>query len=101
MYLVTCDNQIIYDIRVENRIILSPTLDLETGKNGSFSFIIPSNNIGYDLIKEKKSIIQVFQLDMIDNKIVQIELFRGDVSAVKKDFFKRKLVDCERRAFFF
>lgn len=101
MYIVTCDNVIIYDLRVENRIILSPTLDLETGKNGNFSFTIPSNNIGYDLIKEKKSIIQVFQLDMIDNKIVQTELFRGDVSSVKKDFFKRKLVDCERRTFFF
>lgn len=101
MYLVTCDNQIIYDIRVENRIILSPVLDLEVGKNGNFSFIIPSNNVGYNLIKEKKSIIKVFQLDMIDNKINQIELFRGEVSSVQKDFFKRKVVDCERRTFLF
>ena len=101
MYQITCDDVVIYDLRLEDRKVISPKLDLEVGKNGTLSFTISRENPCYDLIKQKKSIIKVYQIDKISNKFVQTELFRGTAYSVKKDFYKRKQVECERRAFFF
>ena len=96
MYQITCEDKILHDIRLENRVVLSPKLNLETGKNGTLTFIVPPQNECYNEVKEKKSIIQVFQLDRIDNKIIKTELFRGTVYTTKDDFYKRKQVECER-----
>ena len=67
MYQITCDNKILYDVRLKNRIVLSPKLNLETGKNGTLSFTVPLKNECYNEIQQKKSIIQVFQIDKINN----------------------------------
>ena len=96
MYQITCDNKIIHEVRLENRIVLSPKLDLEVGKNGTLSFTVPPQNECYNGIQQKKSIIQVWQLDRIGNKIQKTELFRGTAYSVKEDFYKRKQVECER-----
>lgn len=101
MYQVTCDDVVIYDLRLEDRIILSPKLDLEVKKNGTFSFIISNDNPCYDLIKQKKSIIKVYQIDKLENNFLQTELFRGTVYSIKKDFYKRKQVECEGELSFF
>lgn len=101
MYQITCDNEILYDVRLENRIVLSPTLDLETGKNGTLSFKVPTQNELYNLIKEKKSIIKILQLDKINGKNVKTELFRGTAYSVTIDFYNRKQVECEGELSFF
>ena len=96
MYQITCDNKIIHDVRLENRIVLSPKLNLEVGKNGTLTFTLPPQNDCYNEIQQKKSIIQVWQLDRIGKKIQKTELFRGTAYSVKDDFYKRKQIECER-----
>lgn len=93
MYQVKCDDNIIYDLRDEDLKISSPKLSTEVNKTGTFNFTIPPSNPGYDLIKKLKSIITIYQ----DNQ----EIWRGRVLNDKLDFYNRKQVECERRAFFF
>ena len=93
MYQVRCDDNIIYDLRDEDLKIISPKLTTEVNKTGTFNFTIPQSNPGYDLIKKLKSIITIYQDDE--------EIWRGRVLNDKLDFYKRKQVECERRAFFF
>lgn len=87
MYQVRCDNNIIYDLRVEDLKIISPKLSTEVNKTGTFDFIIPPQNPYYDLIKKLKSIITIYQDD--------IEIWRGRVLNDKLDFYNRKQVECE------
>ena len=93
MYQVRCDDKIIYDLRDDDLIIISPKLNTEVNKTGTFDFIIPPQNPMYDYIYKLKSIITIFQ----DNE----EIWRGRVLNTKLDFYNRKQVECERRAFFF
>ena len=101
MYQITVNNEIIHDVRLKNRTILSPVLDLEVGKNGTLSFILPPNNELYNSIEQKKSIIKVYQVDKINNQYVSTELFRGTAYSEKTDFWKRKHVECEGELSFF
>lgn len=101
MYQITCDKKVIHDIRLKSRIVLSPKLNLETGKNGTLTFILPPQNDLYNDIQQKKSIIQVFQIDKINGIITRTELFRGTAYSVKDDFYKRKQVECEGELSFF
>ena len=93
MYQVRCDDNIIYDLRDEDLKIISPKLTTEVNKTGSFTFTIPPTNPYYSYIKRLKSIITIYQ----DNELI----WRGRVLNDKLDFYKRKQVECERRAFFF
>ena len=54
MYQIACDNKIIHDVRLENRIVLSPKLNLETGKNGTLTFTLLPQNDCYNEIQQKK-----------------------------------------------
>lgn len=101
MYQITCDDEILYDVRLENRVVLSPVLDLETGKNGTLSFKIPTQNDLYNFVEQKKSIIKVFQVDKINEKTIRRELFRGTAYSVTIDFYNRKQVECEGELSFF
>ena len=101
MYQIMCDNEVLYDLRLDDRKVISPKLDLQVGKNGSLSFTIPPQNPCINSIKQKKSIIKVFQIDKTENGFVQTELFRGTAYSVKEDFYKRKQVECEGELSFF
>lgn len=101
MYQVTCDDVIIFDLRADDRIVLSPTLNLETGKNGTFDFTIPPANPGYELIKQRVSIIKVFQIDKINNNFISTEIYKGTSYSVEEDFYKRKKVQTEGELSFF
>ena len=92
MYQVRCDEHIIYDLRDEELIIISPKLSLELNKTGIFTFTIPPQNPYYDYIKKLKSIITIYQ----DG----VQIWEGRVLNDKLDFYNRKQVECERRAFF-
>ena len=101
MYQIMCDDEILYDVRLKNRLLLSPVLNLEVGKNGTLSFALPPNNVLYNSIKQQKSIIKVLQVDKINNHYVSTELFRGTVYSEKTDFYNRKQVVCEGELSFF
>ena len=101
MYQITCDNKILHDVRLDNRIVLSPKLNLETGKNGTLSFTVPSQNECYNEIQQKKSIIKVFQIDKINKQTIKTELFRGTAYSITTDFYNRKQVECEGELSFF
>ncbi len=101
MYQITCDNQVLYDVRLKDRIVLSPKLNLETGKNGTLTFMLPPQNELYNDVQQKKSIIQVFRVDRINGIITRTELFRGTAYSVKDDFYNRKQVECEGELSFF
>lgn len=93
MYQVRCDDNIIYDLRDEDLKIITPRLATEVNKTGTFDFIIPTQNPKYSLIKKLKGIITIYQ----DEE----EIWRGRILNDKLDFYNRKQVECERRAFFF
>ncbi len=101
MYQITCDNQILYDIRSRDRIVTSPKLILETGKNGSLSFRIPRTNPMRDKINLKKSIFKVFQIDVVNNKKIYHQLFRGSAYSTEEDLYLRGTVDVEGELAFF
>ena len=61
MWKVYCDNYLLYSPELENYKILSPSLNLELNKTGSFTFTIYPNHPNYDKLKKLKSTIQVFQ----------------------------------------
>lgn len=100
-YQITCDNQIIYDPRSEDKKVIDPKLNLEVKKNGSLSFIIPANNPGYNLISLRKSVIKVYQITKKSNIFLSERLFRGCVYSSNKDFYKRKQVEVEGELSFF
>ena len=87
MYQVKCDDNIIYDLRDEDLVIISPRLQTEVNKTGTFDFIIPQKNPYYSMIKKLKSIITIYQ----DGE----EIWRGRVLNDKTDFYNRKQVECE------
>lgn len=93
MYQVRCNNEVIYDLRDEDFKLISPKLNLELNKTGTFDFIIPPQNVNYDKIVNLKGIITIYQ----DG----VEIWRGRILNNKLDFYNRKQVECERRAFFF
>ena len=101
MYQILCDDEILYDVRLKNRIVLSPVLDLEVGKNGTLSFQIPMSNDLYNSLQQKLSIIKVYQRDKIGNSWINTELFRGTAYSETIDFYKRKQVECEGELSFF
>ena len=87
MYQVRCDDIVIYDLRDKDLKIISPQLTTEINKTGTFDFIIPPQNMNYNIIKKLKSIITIYQ----DGE----EIWRGRVLNDKLDFYNKKQVECE------
>ena len=80
MYKIFVDNTLFCDSRVEELALISPVVELEENKAGSFSFKIPPNHPYYDLIKRRKSVVQVFQDDEKE------PLFSGMCIEISNDF---------------
>lgn len=87
MYTVYCDDIILYDPRMEELTILSPSLSLELNKTGSFSFSIYPDHPYYSQIEQLKSIIQV--------KKDGSTLFRGRVITDKTGWYNQRDITCE------
>ncbi|MBA4701090.1 MAG: phage tail protein [Ruminococcus sp.] len=90
MYKVYLDNIIIYDLAQEISLI-EPKVSLEENKAGSFEFAITPDNTGYGQIRKLTSSIGVYKLE----KGKEIEIFKGRVLEVEKDFYNIKQVYCE------
>lgn len=87
MFHIYADGQSIYQPLDDNMLILSPKLTLEMGKAGYLEFSIPPNNRYYDQLRQLRSIITVDYDD--------VEIFRGRVLSVERNFVNIKKVYCE------
>lgn len=87
MYRVYADGLTIYNDRLENLKIFSPSVELELNKTGSFSFTIRPDHPNYGLIQKLKTIITVYQNDYL--------LFRGRVLDEEIGFHNEKKIVCE------
>ena len=86
-YKVYCDGSLLYHSKLENLKIVSPSVELEANKTGSFVFTIPADHPYYGLIHKLKSIITVYQDDYL--------LFRGRVLDDEIGWHNEKAVSCE------
>ena len=93
MYRVLCDNEVMCDSRVEELALISPVVKLEENKAGSFVFTIPPTHPKYDAIQKRRSIIDVFQDEVM--------IFSGVCTEESKDFYNQKKVYCEGELAFF
>lgn len=87
VYTVYCDNELLFDPRIDELAIFNKKIALEVNKTGSFDFKIYPSHPMYDRIKRLKSSIEVYQ----DAYMV----FRGRVLDDKMDFNNAKDVICE------
>ena len=87
MYQVYCDDNLIYDPRIDALKIINPKLDLELNKTGSFEFEIYPSNPNYSTLQKLKSIIKVYN----DGELV----FRGRILNDEEGFYNQKQVSCE------
>ncbi len=87
MWKVYCDDYLLYNSALDEYKIISPSLDLELNKTGSFEFAIYPNHPNYDKLQKLKSIIQVFQDDYL--------YFRGRILNDTVGFHNERQVSCE------
>ena len=87
MYRVYCDGLTLYNSRLENLHLLSPTVEVELNKTGSFQCTLPANHPNYGLVKKLKSLITVYQDDFL--------LFRGRVLDDETRWHNEKALSCE------
>ena len=87
MYRIYADEFLLHDDRLEDYRVMSPKLELEVNKTGSFQFSIYPDHIYYTKITRIKTIITVFQGSTI--------VFRGRVLNEEKGFYNEKQVSCE------
>ena len=87
VYTVYCDNELLFDPRIDELAIFNKKIALEVNKTGSFDFKIYPSHPMYDRIKRLKSSIEVYQDAFM--------VFRGRVLDDKLDFNNAKDVICE------
>lgn len=87
IYKVYCDGSLLYHSKLESLKIISPSVELEANKTGSFKFTVPVDHPYYGLIHKLKSIITVYQDDYL--------LFRGRVLDDEIGWHNEKAVSCE------
>lgn len=78
---------LLHDDRLQDLRVLSPKLTLEVNKTGSLEFSIYPDHPYYTKIAKFKTIITVYQDDLL--------LFRGRVLNEEKGFYNEKQVACE------
>lgn len=86
-YRLYCDGLTLYNSRVEDMRILSPTLEVELNKTGSLQFTLPHDHPYYGLVKKLKSVLTLYQDDYL--------LFRGRVLDESAGWHNEKVISCE------
>lgn len=86
-YRIYAGQWLLHDDRLEELKVLSPRLALEVNKTGSLEFSIYPDHPYYNNIAKLKTIITVYQDDLL--------LFRGRVLNDEKGFWNEKQVVCE------
>lgn len=83
MYQITVNDNILYDLRANNRQVINPKLTLELNKNGKLTFTIPTTNpIGFNKLK---SVFKVYQ----DGE----QIFEGRALNDEKDFYNSNKIE--------
>lgn len=93
MYTVYCDGQLLFDPRVDELKITDKKLSLEVNKAGAFDFTIYPSHALYDNIYKLKSIIEVYQ----DNVLI----FRGRPLDDDVSFYNARRIQCESELAYF
>lgn len=86
-YRIYAGQWLLHDDRLEELKVLNPKLALEVNKTGSLEFSIYPDHPYYSNIAKLKTIITVYQDDLL--------LFRGRVLNDEKGFWNEKQVICE------
>lgn len=84
---VFVDDNVVYDPRVDELIIMQDKLNLELNKSGSYVFTVPPSNPHYGTFNKLKSIVKFVR----DGKI----LFRGRILNSEYDFYNNQKLTCE------
>jgi len=92
-YRVYCDGMLLYHSKLENLVLLNPSVELEVNAPGTFKFTIPASHPYYNLIHKMKSIITVYQDDYL--------LFRGRVLNDEVGWNNERKIACEGDMAFF
>lgn len=87
MFKILCDNEVICNSKIDGTGVVNPVITEQANTCGTFKFTIPATHGKYDVIKQRESIIEVYE----DSELT----FRGIVTNVSIDFFKNKTVECE------
>lgn len=93
MYRIYSDDNLIYDPRVPDRMIVQGTLSLELNKSGMLKFELPSGHPHINDIRLMKSVITVKD----DEKLI----FRGRPYSPTVDLLKESVFECEGELAFF
>lgn len=86
MYQVYCGGSKIYEHGVDELTLISPVLDLELGKTGSFEFTIYPDNPNYAAVEPMAKVT-------VDRNYKTI--YTGRVLTIRYGFFNEKQVTCE------
>ena len=92
MYKVKIGDKYLYHPWNKTRQIADPKLDTELNKNGSFSFVIYSDNQFYDSFRKLKTVIKIIDFDAQGN---EKEIFCSRVLNEEIDFEGEKTITCE------
>lgn len=87
MYQITCDDELVYDPRVDELAIESGKLSLTVNKTGTLTFTLPVTHPMRDQIKKLKSVIRVYD----DGSL----LFAGRSLTDEADFYNSGKLTCE------
>ena len=93
MYQVYCDDWIIHDMNIPSLKLISPKLELEVNKAGSFTFTIYPQHPYFSKLQRMKSMIRVYQNGNLK--------FRGRILNTKRGFNNQREVTCEGELSFF
>lgn len=87
IYRVEVDGVDIYDLALQNKVLISPKVTDEVNVSSSFEFTMPPMHQSYNLIRPLKSTVKVYE----DNDLI----FIGRPIEYKIDFWKNKKWYCE------
>lgn len=93
MYQIKCDENVIFDPRYKDLVLINPKVRLEVNTVGEGSFVIYNTHPNYANLKKMKSIFEVSDEAGV--------IFRGRMTKDTKDFHNAKAVDLEGLMAFF
>lgn len=89
MYRIYVNKELFCDSRIDDMAIINPVVRLEANKAGDFTCTIPPEHPKYDLIKKRKSEIEIYRDDDAE------PIFSGFCVQEIIDFYKQKKIVCE------
>lgn len=87
MYLIKCDDRLLYDPRQKQMVVLNAKCQLKANSVCGASFKILNDHPNYGYLKKLKSVIEIYQDDDV--------IFRGRMTNDSRDLHKQLMVDVE------